>query len=116
VGLSTWLLVINTVSESILLGIRKPNYTAFSNFAKFAGLLCLLPPGAARFGIVGAAIATIIAEFARYLVLTVSLAKERVHFIRQDVVATLGLLLGAMVFKEISFALGLTPAAFPFPF
>lgn len=116
VGLSTWLLVINTVSESIMLGIRKPNYAAIGNFAKFGALLCLLPPAAVQYGIIGAAIATIIAEFARYLALTVALAKERVHFIRQDVMATAGLLLGALAFKEISFALNFTPAAFPFPF
>jgi O-antigen/teichoic acid export membrane protein len=116
VGLSTWFLVINTVSESIMLGIRKPNYTAFSNFAKFAGLLCLLPPAAARYGIIGAAIATIIAEFARYVVLTAALARERVHFLRQDVVATGLLLLGAMVFKELAYALSLTPPPLPFPF
>lgn len=116
VGLSTWMLVINTVSESILLGIRKPNYGAIGNIAKFVGLVCLLPPAAMHYGVVGAAIATILAEFARYLVLTVALARERVHFLRQDLVATGGLLLGAMVFKEIAFALGLTPAAFPFPF
>lgn len=116
VGLSTWLLVINTVSESIMLGIRKPNYAAIGNFAKFGALLCLLPPAAVQYGIIGAAIATIIAEFARYLALTVALAKERVHFIRQDVIATAGLLLGALAFKEISFALNFTPAAFPFPF
>jgi O-antigen/teichoic acid export membrane protein len=116
IGISTWFLVLNTVSESIMLGISKPNYTAFSNFAKFIGLLGLLPLAAARYGIIGAAIATIVAEFARYLVLTVALARERVHFIRQDLVATAVLLLGAMVFKEVVYALGLTPSPLPFHF
>jgi O-antigen/teichoic acid export membrane protein len=114
VGLSTWLLVINTVSESVLLGIRKPNYTAVGNSAKFIGLLCLLAPAALNYGIIGAAIATIVAEFARYAVLTVGMARQHVHFFRQDLVATGGLLLGAMVFKEIVYALNLTPTPLPF--
>jgi O-antigen/teichoic acid export membrane protein len=116
VGLSTWLLVINTVSESILLGIRRPNYAAVSNFAKFAALLCLLPLAAARYGVVGAAMATIAAEFARYLALTVALARERVHFLRQDVIATGFLLLAALAFKELAYALDLTASSAPFAF
>jgi O-antigen/teichoic acid export membrane protein len=116
VGLSTWLLVINTMSESITLGIRKPNYAAIGNFAKFAILLGLLPLAAARYGVVGAAIAAIVAEFARYLALTVALAREQVHFVRQDLVTTGLLLLGALVFKELAYALDLTASSLPFPF
>jgi hypothetical protein len=60
--------------------------------------------------------AAIAAEFARYLALTVALARERVHFLRQDVIATGFLLLAALAFKELAYALNLTASSTPFAF
>lgn len=114
VGLSTWPLILNTLGDSVLLGLRKPNYGAIGNFAKFAGLLGLLPLAASHYGIVGAAIAVLGAEFIRYAVLTVAQAREHVHFVRQDVTTTAGLIVVAMAVAELVYALGLTSSPSPF--
>lgn len=108
VGLAAWLLILNTMSDSVMLGLSKPNYGAIGNVCKFLGLLVFLPWFAVQYGIVGAAIATVAAEILRYLVLMLAQARERIGFVRQDVGASAALLLLAVTVREGLSLAGLT--------
>lgn len=111
VGLAAWLLILNTVSDSVMLGLSKPNYGAIGNVCKFLGLLVLLPWFAIHYGIVGAAVATVAAEILRYLVLMLAQARERIGFIGQDAAASVALVLLAVTIREGLGLMGLVPGS-----
>ena len=110
VGLSTWLYVINTVSDSVMLGIRKPLYGALGNMLKFVVLLVFLPLAALEYGIIGAVMISLAAEFARYAVLTIAQMRQRISFVGQDVLVTLAMIAAAFGFRAAAHALGLAGA------
>lgn len=92
VGLATWLTIINTLNDSVILGVGKPHFSVWGNASKLGALVVLLPLGVAEAGIVGAAAATAAAEIARYTVMLVVLLRERLSFVLQDLLATSALL------------------------
>ena len=110
VGLAAWVGILNTLNDSVMLGLSKPQYAAIGNVAKFAALLIALPLGVTHLGIVGAALATVVAEFARYVVLVVAQYREGVRFVRHDVLFTGGVLVGALAVRAGLFELGLSSA------
>lgn len=93
IALATWLAVINTVSDSLALGVGKPRVSMIGNVVKLVALGALLPYGITKAGIAGAAMAGVAAEITRYAALKWGLLADRLSFIRQDVVTT-ALLLG----------------------
>lgn len=107
-GLAAWVLVLNTFSDSVLLGLHKPKVGALGNVGKFVALLVALPLATATLGIIGAAIATVLAEVLRYVILTLAQVRERIHFLRQDVTATAAMLLVAVAVRAVVAALGLS--------
>jgi O-antigen/teichoic acid export membrane protein len=108
VGLATWMFVLNTLNENVLMGLGKPVYMTVGNTAKLLGLAVLLPPGVIHFGILGAAAATAGAEVLRYICLTLGQSRERVRFTRQDIMATACMLAAALLLRGILFNMGLT--------
>ncbi|MBY0583631.1 MAG: oligosaccharide flippase family protein [Sphingomonas sp.] len=110
VGISTWLYVINTVSDSVMLGIRKPLYGALGNVMKFAVLLVFLPLAALKYGIIGAVMISLAAEFGRYAVLTIAQIRQRISFVGQDVLVTLAMIAAVFGLRVAAHVLGLAGA------
>lgn len=108
VGLAAWFGILNTLNDSVMLGLSKPQYAAIGNVAKFVALLVALPLGVVKLGIVGAAMATVVAEAMRYVVLVIAQYREGVRFVRHDVMFTLAMLAGALAVRAILFEIGIS--------
>jgi O-antigen/teichoic acid export membrane protein len=108
VSLAAWMTILCTLNENLMLGLGKPKYGAYGSVAKLVGLLIFLPYGLTRFGVIGAAGATVLAEVLRYTCLTLGQAREKIHFVRQDIAATVALLVLAFAFRWIAFEIHLT--------
>lgn len=113
IGLATWLAVINTLSDSLALGVGKPRVSLIGNAVKLLALIALLPYGIQTAGIVGAAAAGVAAEVVRYAALKWGLLKERLTFLWQDLLAT-GILLGSS-FLMHALLQTVAPSMFSFP-
>lgn len=110
VGMAAWFSILCTLNENVLLGLGKPFYSAFGNGAKLVVLVVLLPVGVTQFGILGAALAMAGSELARYICLTAGQSRERVGFVRQDVLATLLLIGIALAIRSVTYEASLTGA------
>lgn len=110
VSVAAWLMILSTLNENLMLGLRKPHYSAFGSAAKLLGLAVLLPIGLMRYGIAAAAVATVLAELMRYACLSVGQARLKVTFIRQDLLATVALIALAYAIRCVTFEIGLTGA------
>ncbi len=110
VAVSAWLMILSTLNENLMLGLGKPHYSAFGSVAKLVGLLIFLPLGLVRYGIVAAAGATVLAELMRYACLLIGQARERVTFVRQDVLATAAMIALAYAIRWIAWQLNMTGA------
>ena len=108
VSLAAWMTVLCTLNENLMLGLGKPRYGAYGSVAKLVGLLIFLPVGLTRYGVIGAAGATVLAELLRYICLTLGQAREKIVFVRQDIAATVALLALALAFRWVTFQIHLT--------
>lgn len=87
--IGAWFSIISSVNESTIMGLGRPNYTAFANAAKFAFLLPGLTLGVARYGVAGGVVAVAVSDLCRYVPVLVGQVRERFSFGRQDAAATL---------------------------
>lgn len=110
VAVAAWLMILSTLNENLMLGLGKPHYSAFGSSAKLLGLVVFLPLGLTRYGIAGAAGATVVAEIMRYVCLSIGQSREKVTFIRQDLLATVALIALAYAIRWVTFLIGLTGA------
>lgn len=108
VGLATWVATLSTLNENVLLGLRKPAYLAAANGAKLCFLVVGLPYGVIQYGIIGAAIAALGAETARYVTLSVGQYQQRIGFALQDLAATALLIVLVVVIRSATYVIGLT--------
>lgn len=108
VSVAAWMAILCSLNDNLMLGLGKPHYGAYGSVAKLVGLVIFLPYGLTRFGVVGAAGATVLAETLRYLCLVFGQVREKVHFVRQDIAATALMLALAYAFRWIAFEIHLT--------
>lgn len=108
VGLAAWIGILNTLNDSVMLGLNRPHYSALGNVVKFMALVIMLPLGVVHYGIGGAAAAAVAAELCRYVALTVAQTIEGVRFTRQDIASTLTMLLLAFAIRGITHQIGLS--------
>ncbi len=103
-------LLFYTISPA-LLAIKKPLYSAQSNFARFVMIGIGLPLAFYRFGTLGAIIAIAIGDFPLYIVNLIGLRREKLSCISQDIQATVFFVGLLVLFIFIRNSLG-----FGFPF
>lgn len=103
-------LLFYTISPA-LLAIKKPLYSAQSNFARFVIIGFGLPLVFYRFGTLGAIITIAIGDFPLYIVNLLGLRREKLSCITQDIQATVFFLAVLALFFLIRNLLG-----FGFPF
>jgi O-antigen/teichoic acid export membrane protein len=106
-AIAVWFGIINTLNENVLLGLRKAQYLASGNIAKFVALFAILPYAVSTFGIVGAAWATVASELCRYAILSFGEAQAGIGFKRQDVLLTAALAGLAVALHLLLLELGL---------
>ena len=97
--LGAWFSILCNLNESSLMGLGRPNYSAFGNGAKFGLLLIGLTFGVARYGIPGGVIAVAVSDLGRYFPILIGQTRERFSFGGQDIVVTLGVF-GLIAFWE----------------
>jgi O-antigen/teichoic acid export membrane protein len=88
-----WLSVLCSVNEAALLGLGKPAYGAAANASKLAWLVIGLPLGFTHFGLVGGLIAIASAEIGRYIPVLIGLMRAEFSFLRQDIAASIFLMI-----------------------
>jgi O-antigen/teichoic acid export membrane protein len=85
-----WFAILANLNESTLMGLGRPNYSAFGNSAKFAflvvGLLLIVTP----FGVLGGVFVVAVSDLCRYVPILIGQVRERFSFGTQDAVATIG--------------------------
>jgi O-antigen/teichoic acid export membrane protein len=87
--LGSWFSTLATINESMLLGLGKPSYGAFSNGSKFVFLLVGLWLGVAFFGVLGGVTVVALGNLCGYIPIFIGQIRERFSFGMQDFVATL---------------------------
>ena len=90
------------------MGVGKPSGVAFSNGAKLAVIVALLPYLLANYGITAALAVFVLAEVVRYVVLMWQKRSQGIGFARQDIIATVIFIVLALLFRELTMLIGLT--------
>lgn len=106
--LGSWFAILATMAESMLFGVGKPASVAAGNAVKLALIAAGLPLFLTRYGMVAALITFFVAEFLRYVVLTVRKRSVGLAFLRQDLIATLLFFGLVLLFREVTMLFGLT--------
>jgi O-antigen/teichoic acid export membrane protein len=104
--LGSWFTILANINEYSLLGIGRPFYSAVSNSSKFVFLLLALPLGIWLFGLMGGILAIVIADFWRYMPIFVGQKRESFSFGRQDLLATLSVVILVGIFESVRCLLG----------
>lgn len=102
-----WPLVLYSTVDMSLLAIGKPKYLALGNFIKFLYMIIFIPLFYRIWGIFGAIIAVVLNDIPVYIVILVSLVRERLSFLKQDLCVTVIFLLLISVFMLLRSFLGL---------
>ena len=87
----SWFSTLASLSESALLGLGKPNYSAFSNGSKLVFLAIGLPLGVKFAGLVGGVFVIALSDLARYIPVFIGQRREHFSFARQDFLVTIAL-------------------------
>jgi O-antigen/teichoic acid export membrane protein len=101
-----WITIIASLAESTLLGLGRPVYAIVGSILKLIVLFGLVPFAFQRYGMLGAVLGIAIADLARLPALLFGQVRERFSFVRQDMVATLLLVVLTAVFALARRSLG----------
>jgi O-antigen/teichoic acid export membrane protein len=102
-----WFSVLTSTNDSILLGLARPAYPAWSNAAKLLTYLVGVPVAFYFYGFFAAVAVLSAGEVVKYFTLWAISHKEGLHFGRQDVLLTLAFVASAVGVRILVAALGL---------
>jgi O-antigen/teichoic acid export membrane protein len=105
--IGAWFSVLTSTNDSILLGLARPAYPAWSNAAKFVTYLVGVPMAFYFYGFFAAVAMLSAGELVKYFTLWAISHKEGLHFGRQDVLLTLAFVASAVAVRILVAALGL---------
>lgn len=91
--LGSWFSILAYINEAMLLGLGKPSYSAAANALKFVFLLAGLPLSFNSYGLIGCILVLSVADVCRYIPILLCQRFERFSFTKQDIAATVGVLL-----------------------
>lgn len=119
-GLNCRVLVLDpSIAQRVaLLGLGKPNYSAFSNGSKLMFLVIGLPLGVKFDGLVGGVLVIALSDVARYIPVLVGQRRERFSFAGQDLLTSVGLfsLIASLEWLRWVFGLGTSFESLPIEF
>lgn len=104
----TWFAILAAMGEATMMGIGRPSAMTFANFMKIVMIILAVPAVLSSFGLLATIAVFALADAFRYVILSLSMYREKLSFMRQDLVATLGLIVLTLLMREISGWLGLT--------
>lgn len=107
--IGAWVAILSTVNEYMLLGVSRPAMPTYANGAKFLSYAVATPIAFHYFGFLGAIIALIFGEAIKYVSLWVQSRGHNLSFARDDLALSLLFLASIGLFRELLFAMGLTP-------
>jgi O-antigen/teichoic acid export membrane protein len=102
----SWFATLASLGESSLLGLGKPNYSAFSNSAKLVFLVIGLPLGVGHDGLVGGVLVIALADIARYITVLVGQEREHFSFGTQDLLITSAFFLLTVLLEWLRWVVG----------
>jgi O-antigen/teichoic acid export membrane protein len=86
--IGAWFAIMSNLNESTLMGLGRPNYSAFANCTKFSFLLVGLPLSVTHFGLLGGVLVVATSDVSRYIPVLIGQIREQFSFGAQDVLAT----------------------------
>ncbi|MEE4538488.1 MAG: oligosaccharide flippase family protein [Erythrobacter sp.] len=104
----TWFAVLGALSDAIVMGMGKPSTIATSNAAKLAVIAVALPLALPQVGFAIALFVIVAGEFVRFCMLSLRQRALGIGFARQDLAATMLLIICIVVFREASGLVGIT--------
>ncbi len=104
----SWFAILASMGEAMMMGIGKPSAMTFANFMKIVMVILAVPAALTQYGLLATIAVFALADAFRYVVLSLSMYREKLSFIRQDLLATVGLVALTLLFREISGLVGLT--------
>ncbi len=105
-----WFSILATIGDSVLMGTRRPAHTARANFAKFV-FTCVGLPLALRYdGMTAALFVIATADIVRYTSQAFSQRAQKLSFIRQDVMLTVGVFVMIIFWRLLFSFVGLVPS------
>lgn len=87
-AVGVWFSMLSSLNEAVLMGLRRPAYSATANALKLVCLLAALPVGIGALGVIGAAWALTATELVKFITVSVGLRRHGVSFILQDLSAS----------------------------
>jgi len=111
----SWFSTLASLSESALLGLGKPNYSAFANCSKLIFLMIGLPLGVKYDGLVGGVFVIALSDLARYVPLLAGQQREHFSFYVQDLLITVALflLIGLLEWMRWTYGFGTSFGSLP---
>ena len=109
-ALGMWPLLLLSTVEGSLLAIGQPKYSAAGNFAKFIYMLVVLPLANYYGGHFGVILAIALNDLPSYILIIIGLIKERLSFIKQDLLLTMILIVSSFL---LLFIRNITGLGFP---
>lgn len=106
-AIGLWLPVLAMTIDPVLYALGKPQYIAIGNFGKFIYMLIFIPLSYKLMGIVGAIIAVSANDFPFYLAVCYGVGKEKLLSLKQDLLATLLLIISVSIILLLREYLGL---------
>jgi O-antigen/teichoic acid export membrane protein len=88
-SMGLWLPMLAQTIDPVLFALGKPQYVAIGNFGKFIYMLIFIPLGYQLLGTFGAVITVAANDFPFYLAVCYGLSKENLLSLKQDLLATL---------------------------
>ncbi len=103
-----WFGTLAVLSESVLMGIGRPSNVALGNATKLAVIVALVPLVLATYGITAAVFVFAGVEIIRWAVLGWRQGAHGVSFFAQDLAASAGFIVMALILREATGMLGFT--------
>ena len=101
-----WPLILSLTIDKVLFVLGVPKYIAFGNFLKFIYMIIFIPLGIHYLGVLGAVLAISSNGIPFYMTVLYGLSKHNMSGIKQDIIATLFLLLLIILVSWVRYVSG----------
>ncbi|MFM6355007.1 MAG: oligosaccharide flippase family protein [Planktothrix sp.] len=105
--LGLWPVILCSTLDKILYAFGKPQYSTIGYFLKFAYMIILLPLSFKTFNLLGVVITIAFNDIPYYIIVNYGLWKNKVSFLKQDLEATLLLIILVIMVLGFRYQLGL---------
>jgi len=106
-ALGIWPVVLTSTIDRALYVYNKTQYPALANFTKFLYMVICIPLFYFLMGNLGGVIAVTLNDIPVYIIVNLGLIRERMSFLKQDLISTIILLAFLLLFQGLRLILGL---------